>query len=57
MTGGHRAFDVLHVATALHLGVRDFLSFDAGQRRLATNTKLKVKPRADIALAMPAPAG
>jgi predicted nucleic acid-binding protein len=44
MTGGHRAFDVLHVATALHLGVRDFLSFDAGQRRLATAEKLKVKP-------------
>ncbi len=32
---GHRAFDILHVATALTLGARDFLTFDANQRRLA----------------------
>ena len=32
---GHRAFDILHVATALHLGARDFLTFDANQRGLA----------------------
>lgn len=43
-SGGHRAFDVLHVATALHLGVREFLSFDASQRKLATAERLKVKP-------------
>ena len=42
--GGHRAFDVLHVATALHLGAREFLTFDANQRKLATAEKLKVKP-------------
>ena len=34
-TGGHRGFDILHVATALHLGAADFLSFDANQRKLA----------------------
>jgi predicted nucleic acid-binding protein len=44
MTGGHRAFDVLHVATALHLGAREFLTFDTNQRKLAAAEKLKVKP-------------
>jgi len=44
MTGGHRSFDVLHVATALHLGAREFLTFDTNQRKLATIEKLKVKP-------------
>jgi predicted nucleic acid-binding protein len=27
--------DILHVATAIHLGVRDFLTFDGNQKRLA----------------------
>lgn len=44
LTGGHRSLDVLHVATALHLGARDFLTFDANQRKLAASGKLKVKP-------------
>jgi predicted nucleic acid-binding protein len=35
---------VLHVATALHLGAREFLTFDASQRKLATAEKLKAKP-------------
>lgn len=43
-TTGHRAFDVLHIATALHFGVREFLTFDDRQRKLATATGLKVKP-------------
>lgn len=42
--GGHRAFDVLHVATALHLGAREFLTFDANQRNLVAAEKLKVRP-------------
>jgi predicted nucleic acid-binding protein len=41
---GHRSFDVLHVATALHLGAKEFLTFDANQRTLATAEKLTVKP-------------
>ena len=41
---GHRSFDVLHVATALHLGAREFLTFDSNQRKLATAEKLSVKP-------------
>lgn len=41
---GHRAFDVLHVATALHLGACEFLTFDINQRQLAVAEKLTVKP-------------
>ena len=41
---GHRALDVLHVATALHLAARDFLTFDSKQRRLAAAEGLQVKP-------------
>ena len=41
---GHRAFDVLHVATALHLDAREFLSFDDRQRKLAKAEGLKVRP-------------
>jgi predicted nucleic acid-binding protein len=44
MTGGHRSMDVLHVATALHLGVLEFLTFDANQRKLASAERLIVKP-------------
>ena len=41
---GHRSFDILHVATALHLGAREFLTFDTNQRKLAAAEKLRVKP-------------
>lgn len=41
---GYRALDLLHVATALHLNARQFLSFDAKQRRVATAEGLKSKP-------------
>ncbi len=34
-TGGHRAFDILHVASAVRLGARQFLTFDANQKKLA----------------------
>lgn len=44
ITGGHRSLDVLHVATALYLGAREFLTFDTNQRKLAAAEKLKVKP-------------
>jgi predicted nucleic acid-binding protein len=43
-SGGHRAFDILHVAAALQLGAREFLSFDGNQRRLAKAEGLKVRP-------------
>ncbi|MBL9156425.1 MAG: type II toxin-antitoxin system VapC family toxin [Verrucomicrobiales bacterium] len=32
---GHRLVDLLHVATALHLGVTEFLTFDGNQKTLA----------------------
>ena len=32
---GHRFADLLHVATALHLGSAEFLTFDANQKLLA----------------------
>lgn len=41
---GPRSFDVLHVATALHLGARQFLTFDTNQRKLAAAEGLAVKP-------------
>jgi predicted nucleic acid-binding protein len=44
IVGGHRSFDVLHVATTLHLGAREFLTFDANQRRLAAAEKIIVRP-------------
>ena len=34
-SGGHRLADILHVATAVHLGAEQFLTFDASQRKLA----------------------
>jgi predicted nucleic acid-binding protein len=45
IAGGHRSFDVLHVATALHLGAKEFLTFDANQRKLAAAEKLKLPVR------------
>jgi len=42
LAGGHRALDILHVATALHLGADDFLTFDQNQRVLALAEGLKV---------------
>ena len=40
--GGHRGFDILHVATALHLGAGEFLTFDANQNKLAKAEGLRV---------------
>ncbi len=39
---GHRSFDILHVATALQIGVLEFLSFDENQRSLAKAEGLKI---------------
>lgn len=38
---GCRVLDVLHVATALELGLRDFVTFDGRQRQLAKAAGLK----------------
>ncbi len=39
---GARAMDILHVATALHIGATEFLTFDTNQRRLAEAVGLTV---------------
>jgi predicted nucleic acid-binding protein len=45
-TLGCRSLDVLHVASALELGMRRFLTFDLRQRKLAAAVGLKpVEPR------------
>ena len=41
-TGGHRSFDILHVATAIELGAKEFLSFDANQIQLAGAESLTI---------------
>lgn len=41
-TGGHRSFDLLHVATALELGAKEFLTFDVNQISLARAEGLAV---------------
>ena len=40
-TAGNRSLDVLHVATALHLGAKQFLTFDSRQAALAEMAGLK----------------
>ena len=39
---GHRLVDILHVATALHFGAEQFLTFDANQKRLAEAEGMQV---------------
>ncbi len=40
--GGHRTLDIFHIATAVHLGAKKFLTFDARQRVLAGHAGLEV---------------
>ncbi len=35
LTGGHRGFDILHVATALIVKAKQLLTFDGNQKKLA----------------------
>ncbi len=35
MKRGHRPMDILHLATAKHLGLKHFLTFDGNQKKLA----------------------
>lgn len=44
VSGGHRSFDLLHVATAKVLKATTFLSFDANQCKLAAGIGLTVGP-------------
>jgi predicted nucleic acid-binding protein len=52
VSGGHRGFDILHVAAALKMGAAEFLTFDGNQKKLAESEGLQAplcpaKPRAD----------
>ena len=38
---GNRTLDILHIATAKHLSAKNFLSFDARQKKLAKSAGLK----------------
>lgn len=42
MKGGHRPMDIIHIATAKHLGLKHFLTFDGNQKKLAVAEGLKV---------------
>jgi predicted nucleic acid-binding protein len=44
INGGHRSFDILHVATARVLKATLFLSFDLNQRKLAGAARIPVGP-------------
>lgn len=44
LRGGHRSFDILHVAMARLLKANVFLSFDANQRKLAAAVRLSIGP-------------
>jgi predicted nucleic acid-binding protein len=44
MSGGHRSFDILHVAVARILKASTFLTFDENQRKLAKSVRLEVGP-------------
>ena len=42
LTGGHRGFDILHIAAALKAGSKEFLTFDENQKKLAASEGLHV---------------
>jgi len=42
LTGGHRGFDIFHVATALIVNARQLLTFDGNQKKLAESEGLLV---------------
>jgi predicted nucleic acid-binding protein len=43
-TLGTRSLDLLHIASALLLGAKEFFSFDDRQRKAAASEGLKIKP-------------
>ncbi|MGA3007112.1 MAG: type II toxin-antitoxin system VapC family toxin [Opitutaceae bacterium] len=44
LAGGHRSFDILHIAAARVVKANAFLSFNANQRKLAGAVGLAVEP-------------
>ena len=47
LAGGHRSFDILHVATASVLKTKRFLAFDGNQGKLAASAGLAVGPQTE----------
>jgi len=45
ISGGHRSFDILHVAVAKILKASHFLTFDVNQRKLAKSVQLEAGPQ------------
>lgn len=41
LAGGHRTFDIIHIAAALRMAADTFLTFDTNQRKLAKAEGLK----------------
>ncbi|MCC5807488.1 MAG: type II toxin-antitoxin system VapC family toxin [Opitutales bacterium] len=48
--GGHRSYDILHVAAARIVKSERFLSFDENQRKLARFAGLKILPSRSVAM-------
>jgi predicted nucleic acid-binding protein len=44
LTGGHRPFDILHIASARVLKAKTILTFDHNRRKLANAVRLSVVP-------------
>lgn len=44
MVGGHRSFDILHIAFGRILKAKTFLTFDDNQRKLAASVRLDIGP-------------
>jgi predicted nucleic acid-binding protein len=44
-SGGHRSFDILHIAVARILKASHFLTFDVNQRKLAKSVQLEAGPQ------------
>jgi predicted nucleic acid-binding protein len=44
VTGGHRALDILHVSTAIHLKAQLLLTFDRNQIALTKAAGLEIRP-------------
>ena len=42
MKGGHRPMDIIHLATAKHLKIGQFLTFDGNQKKLAEHEGLVI---------------
>jgi predicted nucleic acid-binding protein len=52
-TNGHRSINILHVATAIELGAKEFLKFDENQKRLAAAEGILVSTLLNLGSSLP----